>query len=137
MEDKMQNIHQRWIRKSPHSVRETADRLLAKLAEFPEVMIVADVDQQKVAALSNKKVDEAVCLLFQDTKLVGNLLASNIEVGFDLPIKAFIWKAKDGQVWIRCNDIDQMDDFYTLNGGNGAIEAIYSLLPGWLDHTVS
>lgn len=133
----MQNVNQRWVRKSPYSVRETADRLLAKLAEFPEVMIVADVDQQKVAALSSKCIDDAVCLMFQNTKLVGSLLSSNIEVGFELPIKAFIWKARDGQVWIRCTDIDHMNDFYQLNGGQGAIDAIYSLLPDWLDHTVS
>ena len=133
----MNNIHQRWIRKSPYSVRETADRLLAKLAEFPEVMIVADVDQQKIAELSGRNIDAAVCLIFQNTHLVGSLLSSNVEVGFELPIKAFIWKGEDGHVWIRCTDIDNMDDAYGLNGGMGAINAIYGLLPGWLDHTVS
>ncbi|WP_417329107.1 DUF302 domain-containing protein [Halomonas cupida] len=133
----MRGINQRWVRKSPYSVRETADRLLAKLAEFPEVMIVADVDQRKTAELSGKEVDDVVCLLFQNTKLVGTLLSANIEVGFELPIKALIWKAEDGQVWIRCNDIDHMNEAYQLNGGGGAIDAIYSLLPGWLDHTVS
>lgn len=127
----------RWMRKSPYSVRVTADRLLSKLAEFPEVMIVADVDQREVSALSDKEVEDAVCLMFQNTKLVGNLLSSNIEVGFELPIKAFIWKAKDGQVWIRCTDIDYMNDFHKLEGGNGAIEAIYGLLPDWLDHAVN
>lgn len=127
----------RWTRKSPYSVRATADRLLNKLAEFPEVMIVADIDQKDVAALSDKVVDDAVCLMFQNTKLVGSLLSSNIEVGFKLPIKAFIWKAKDGQVWIKCTDIDHMNDFYHLNGGQGAIDAIYGLLPGWLDYAVS
>ncbi|MFP2237286.1 hypothetical protein ACLEX4_01890 [Pseudescherichia vulneris] len=133
----MQGINQRWVRTSPYSVRETADRLLAKLAEFPEVMIIADVDQQKVAALSNKIVDEAVCLLFQNTHLVGSLLSSNIDVGFELPIKAFIWKTEDGRVQIRCTDIDHMNDFYHLNGGFGAIDTIFNLLPDWLDHTVS
>ena len=126
-----------WTRKSPYSVRVTADRLLSKLAEFPEVMIVADVDQQKVAALSGKVVDDAVCLMFQNTKLVGSLLSSNIEVGFELPIKAFIWKAKDGQIWIKCTDIDYMNDVYNLDGGQGAINAIYSLLPDWLNYAVS
>ena len=126
-----------WTRKSPYSVRVTADRLLSKLAEFPEVMIVADVDQQKVAALSGKVVDDAVCLMFQNTKLVGSLLSSNIEVGFELPIKAFIWKAKDGQIWIKCTDIDYMLDVYNLDGGQGAINAIYSLLPDWLNYAVS
>lgn len=133
----MKNINQRWVRKSPYSVRETADRLLAKLAEFPEVMIIAEVDQQQVATLSNKKVNDIICLLFQNSKLVGSLLASNIEVGFELPIKAIIWQAEDGQVWIRCTDIDDMNQRYQLDGGQGAIEAIYGLLPGWLDHTVS
>lgn len=133
----MEGINQRWVRKSPYSVRETADRLLAKLADFPEVMIVADVDQRKTAELSGKQVDDVVCLLFQNTKLVGNLLSANIEVGFELPIKALIWKARDGQVWIRCNDIDHMNEAYQLNGGGGAIDAIYNLLPDWLDHTVS
>jgi hypothetical protein len=83
------------------------------------------------------KIDDAVCLMFQNTKLVGSLLSSKIEVGFELPIKAFIWKAEDGQVWIRCTDINHMNDFYQLNGGYGAIDAIYSLLPGWLDHILT
>lgn len=133
----MQNVNQRWIRKSPYSVRDTADRLLTKLKEFPEVMIVADVDQKKVAALSDKKINDAICLMFQNTKLVGSLLSSNIDVGFELPIKAYIWQDKNKEVWIRCTDIDHMNDFYQLNGGVGAIDAIYSLLPNWLDHTVS
>lgn len=133
----MEDINQRWVRKSPYSVRETADRLLSRLAEFPEVMIVADIDQRNIAALSGVEVDDVICLLFQNTKLVGSLLSANIEVGFELPIKALVWKGQDGQVWIRCNDIDHMNEAYQLNGSNGAIDAIYNLLPDWLDYTVS
>lgn len=127
----------RWIRKSPHSVKKTADRLLTKLDEFPEVMRVARVDQQEVAKISGKKVNEAECILIQNTTLVGKLLNANLEAGFELPIKIFIWQADDRQVWIRCTDIDYLNDAYQLNGADGAIDAIYSLLPNWLDYMVS
>ncbi|WP_455427078.1 DUF302 domain-containing protein [Dryocola sp. LX212] len=131
------SYNSKWLRQSPYSVKETADRLLGKLAEYPSVMIIARVDQKKVAEFRDIKIREAECLLFQNCALVGKIISTNIEAGFDLPIKVFIWKADDGQVWIRCTDIDHMNNAYDLNGADGAVTEIYHLLPGWLDYTVS
>lgn len=129
--------NQKYLRQSPYSVKETAERLLGKLAEYPSIMIVARVDQRKVSEYIDVKINDAECLLFQNRALVGKIVSTNIDAGFELPIKAFIWQADSGQVWIRCTDITHMNDAYELNGAHGAISAIYSLLPAWLDYTVS
>lgn len=137
MEDKNTINEGRWVRKSSNSVKETADRLFTKLDAFPEVMRVARLNQQEVAGLSGKEVNSTECLLIQNTALVGKLLSANIEAGFELPIRVFIWQADDGQVWVRCTDIDHLDSAYQLNGADGAIAAINSLLPDWLDYMVA
>lgn len=137
MEDKKSISESRWVRKSSNSVKETADRLFTKLDAFPEVMRVARLNQQDIAMVSGKDVNAAECLLIQNTTLVGKLLSANLEAGFELPIRVFIWQADDGQVWVRCTDIDHLDSAYQLNGADGAIAAINSLLPDWLDYMVA
>lgn len=127
----------KWLRRSPYSVKETAERLFRKLAEHPSVMIVAHVEQNMIAEMAGKSIKDIECLMFQNRALVGKILSTNIEAGFELPIKALIWEDNAGQVWLRCTNIDRLNEEYDLQGAEGAIDAIYTLLPAWLDHSVS
>jgi uncharacterized protein (DUF302 family) len=127
----------KWLRRSPYSVKETAERLFQKLAEHASVMIIAHVEQNMIAEMAGKSIKDIECLMFQNRALVGKILSTNIEAGFELPIKALIWEDNAGQVWLRCTNIDRLNEEYDLQGAEGAIDAIYTLLPAWLDHSVS
>ncbi|QDH78545.1 DUF302 domain-containing protein [Echinicola soli] len=127
----------KWVRESPYSVKETADRLMAILKQYPTVLFIARIDQQKNAKSQGVGIDEMETLLFQNNALVGALFKANPEAAFELPIKATIWKDAKGKVQLRITDIDRLDKEYGLNGAFGAIAIIYDLLPPWLDILVS
>ena len=124
----------KWERDSPYSVKETADRLLVILKNYPAVVIISRINQQENAKLQGVEIDDLETLLFQNNALVGAIFSANPEAAFSLPIKATIWKDKTDIVRIRVTDIEQLDKIYGLNG---AIEIICDLLPPWLDILVS
>nr|WP_300309399.1 DUF302 domain-containing protein [Halomonas sp.] len=131
---KAQTNHWKW--KSPYSVKVTVDRLLAVVGRYPEVLKYDRIDQQAVAKVSGHDIRPAETVFFQNSKLVGKLLGTNIMVMEQLPIKTIVWEDESGQVWLQTPDIDHMDEHYNLNGGDGAIQAIYDLLPGWVEEAI-
>ncbi|QEM81840.1 DUF302 domain-containing protein [Halomonas binhaiensis] len=131
---KAQANHWKW--KSPYSVRVTVDRLLAVVDRYPEVLKYDRIDQQAVAKISGHSILPAETVFFQNSKLVGKLLSTNIMAMEQLPIKTIIWEDESGKVWLKTVDIDYMNEHYNLNGGDGAIQAIYDLLPGWVEEAV-
>lgn len=126
----------KWMRKSPYSVKVTMDRLQEILKEYPEVYKYDRIDQQEVAKVSGENIRPVEVAFFQNSTLVGKLLAANIEVAQVLPIKATVWEDENGQVWIHTIDMDKLNEEYKLNGAEGAIQSIFKLLPVWLDRTV-
>ncbi|WP_057657516.1 DUF302 domain-containing protein [Pseudoxanthomonas dokdonensis] len=126
-----------WRWKSPHSVQVTVDRLLKVVDRYPEVLKYDRIDQKAVARISGFDIRPAETVYFQNSKLVGSLLSTNIKVLEQLPIKTIVWEDDSGQVWLQTPNIDYMDEHYQLNGGKGAIQAIYNLLPGWVEEAVS
>lgn len=127
----------KWLRKSPYSVRETADRLEKIVTSYPTVYLVARLDQKKNAEPFGVRIEEAETLLFQNNALIGKLIRTNTDISFHLPIRAAIWKNREGGVMIRTTDFDALDRDLSLNGADGAMKIIHSLLPAWLDIVVS
>lgn len=131
---KAQENHWKW--KSPHTVSDTVDRLLAVVDRYPEVLKYNRIDQQAVAKISGHDIPPAETVFFQNSQLVGKLLHTNIMVLRELPIKTTVWEDESGQVWLQTPDIDDINEHYNLNGADGAIQAIYDLLPGWVEEAV-
>jgi uncharacterized protein (DUF302 family) len=131
---KAQTNHWKW--ESPYSVKVTVDRLLAVVGRYPEVLKYDRIDQQAVAKVSGHDIRPAETVFFQNAKLVGKLLGTNIMAIEQLPIKTIVWEDESGQVWLQTPNIDHMDQYYNLNGGDGAIQAIYDLLPGWVEEAI-
>ncbi len=125
-----------WKWKSPHTVRVTVDRLLDVVGRFPEVLKFERIDQQAVARISGHDIRPAEVVFFENSQLVGKLLNTNILAMEQLPIKTIVWEDEKGQVWLQTTNIDSMNDQYSLNGADGAIRAIYDLLPDWVEKTI-
>ena len=125
-----------WKWKSPHSVKVTVDRLLGVVNRYPEVLKYDRIDQQAVAKLSGHDIRPTEVVFFQNSKLVGSLLSANVKAAEQLPIKTIVWEDADRQVWLQTTNIDYLDSHYDLKGGGGAIQAIYDLLPAWVEETV-
>jgi len=126
----------KWKWKSPYSVKTTVDRLLAVVNRYPEVLKYDRIDQQAVAKISGHDIRPTEVVFFQNSKLVGSLLTANVMAVVQLPIKTIVWEDAQGQVWLQTPNIDALDADYDLKGGGGAIQAIYDLLPAWVEETV-
>ncbi|MFC5607247.1 DUF302 domain-containing protein [Variovorax soli] len=126
-----------WKWKSPYSVKTTVDRLLAVVNRYPEVLKYDRIDQQAVAKISGHDIRPTEVVFFQNSKLVGKLLTANVLAARELPIKTVVWEDDKGQVWLQTTNIDYLDSHYGLKGGDGAIQAIFDLLPGWVEETVA
>lgn len=127
----------KWLFKSPHSVKETIDRLLRAVDKNPEVLQYERIDQQAVSRLSGKEVRPAEYVSFQNSLLVGQLLSLNIRTVEVLPMQVVAYEAEDGQVWLVTNNPDYMDSHYNLQGGNGLIAQIHDLFPRWVEQALS
>lgn len=134
--DRKMNNTTKWKRQSPYSVKVTMDRLMEVLKEYPEVFKYNRIDLQEVAKISGKHIKPVEVAFFQNSTLVGKLLFANIEAAQLLPIKATVWEDEKGKVWIQTTDMDYLNEHFKLDGADGAIDAIYKLLPGWLDRIV-
>lgn len=127
----------KWLFKSPHSVKETLDRLLRAIDKNPEVIKYDRIDQQAVSRIAGKEVRPAECVFFQNSHLVGLLLSLNIRTAEVLPMQAVAYEDDDGQVWLVTNNPNYMDEHYNLNGGDGIIDKINQLFPSWVEEALS
>jgi len=127
----------KWLFKSPHSVKETIDRLLRAIDKNPEVLQYERIDQQAISKIAGKNVRPAECVSFQNSHLVGILLELNIRTVEVLPMQAVAYEDDTGQVWLVTNNPNYMDEHYNLNGGNGIIKQINELFPGWVEEALT
>jgi len=84
---------------SPWSVRETADRIEAVLAA-KKIKLFARIDQTAEAAAVGLKLRPTVLLIFGDPGKGTPLMESYPSLAIDLPLKALIWEAKPGEVYL-------------------------------------
>jgi uncharacterized protein (DUF302 family) len=88
---------------SRHSVADTAGRLEALLRERG-VLIFARIDFSADAARAGLAMRPEQLLVFGNPKAGTPLMQAEPVAGLDLPLKALIWEAADGQVWIAYNE---------------------------------
>jgi uncharacterized protein (DUF302 family) len=88
---------------SAHSVRETADRLEARL-KARGVLVFARIDFSGDAARAGLTMRPEQLLIFGNPKAGTPLMVAVPTAGLDLPIKALIWESADGSVAIAYND---------------------------------
>ena len=89
--------------KSPHSVADTATKLVAVLQERG-LKLFARVDHAGGAASINQKLRPTEVLIFGNPQGGTPFMACQQSVGIDLPLKALVWQDEAGQVWFGYND---------------------------------
>jgi uncharacterized protein (DUF302 family) len=89
--------------KSPHSPKETIDRLEAKAKER-NLNIFLRVDHAAGAARINKTLRPTELLIFGNPQGGTPLMECSQTAGIDLPLKALAWQDAQGQTWLGYND---------------------------------
>ncbi|MDT8385603.1 MAG: DUF302 domain-containing protein [Gammaproteobacteria bacterium] len=89
--------------KSPHSVRQTMDRL-ESVVGAAGMKVFARVDHAAGAATIGKQLRPTQLLIFGNPKGGTPFMECAQTVGIDLPVKALVWQDEAGQVWLGYND---------------------------------
>ncbi len=89
--------------KSSHDVVNTADRLETALSS-KGMTIFARIDHAGGAKSVGLELRPTVLVIFGNPKAGTALMQCQQLAAIDLPQKALIWQAEDGQVWLTYND---------------------------------
>ena len=84
--------------KSPHDVKNTADRLEAVLKE-KGMTVFLRINHSKGARKVGEKLRPTELVIFGNPKVGTPLMQCSQTVAIDLPQKALIWQDEGGQVW--------------------------------------
>jgi uncharacterized protein (DUF302 family) len=84
---------------SPWPVRETAERIEAVLSA-KKIKLFARIDQSAEAAVVGLNLRPTLLLIFGDPGKGTPLMESYPTLAVDLPLKALIWEAKPGEVYL-------------------------------------
>lgn len=87
---------------SGFSVNETADRLVS-LLQAKGIKIFARIDQAAEARAVGLSMPETQLVIFGDPKAGTPLMVKTPSLALDLPLKALVWQAGDGKVWLSYN----------------------------------
>ena len=89
--------------KSPHTARDTMDRLEATVKERG-LTVFARIDHAAGAAKVSKTLRPTELLIFGNPQGGTPLMECAQTAGIDLPLKALVWQDEAAQVWLGYND---------------------------------
>jgi uncharacterized protein (DUF302 family) len=85
-----------------HSVAETVNQL-ESLLKAKGIKIFSRIDQAAEAQAAGLTMRPMVLLIFGDPKAGTPLMNRYPSIAVDLPLKALVWEATDGKVWLSYN----------------------------------
>jgi uncharacterized protein (DUF302 family) len=90
-------------KKSPHSAKETIDRLEKVLTEkgITVAMRWSHGDRAEAVGVALRPTE---LIVFGNPRLGSHLMTSEQTAGIDLPLKALAWTDAEGQTWLSYND---------------------------------
>jgi uncharacterized protein (DUF302 family) len=106
------------------SVAETVDRLESSLTG-KGIKVFARLDQAGKAKAVGLTMRPMVLLIFGDPKAGTPLMILHPSLAMDLPLKALVWEAADGRVWLSYNSPEFLQQRHRLNAPPfGAVEKL-------------
>src|SRR5580692_7531003 len=106
------------------SVAETVDRLESSLTG-KSIKIFARIDQAGEAKAVGLTMRPMVLLIFGDPKAGTPLMVLHPSLAMDLPLKALVWEAADGKVWLSYNSPEFLRQRHGLSAAPfGAVEKL-------------
>ncbi len=97
-----------------HSVAETAERL-ESLLQSKGMKIFARIDQAAEAKAVGLAMRPMVLLVFGNPLAGTPLMIAHPSIAMDLPLKALVWEAADGKVWLSYNSPEFLQQRHGLN----------------------
>lgn len=89
--------------RSPHSAKETVDRLDA-VAKARNLVVFLRVDHAAGAQKIGRSLRPTELLVFGNPQGGTPLMECAQSAGIDLPLKALAWQDESGRVWLAYND---------------------------------
>lgn len=123
------------VKKSPHSVAATIDRLVEALKKRG-IAIAARVDHGAAAERVGEKLPPTQLLIFGNPKLGTPLMQANRKVGLDLPMKALAWSDDSGQVWLAYVRPAVLKSEFGISGRDHVIAAMEQALDALTNEAV-
>jgi uncharacterized protein (DUF302 family) len=96
-----------------NSVEETANRL-ELLLKNKGMKIFARIDQAAEAKAAGLAMRPMVLLIFGNPQAGTPLMVQYPSLAMDLPLKALVWEAADGKVWLSYNSPDFLQQRHSL-----------------------
>jgi uncharacterized protein (DUF302 family) len=113
---------------SQHSARDTVERLIAALAKR-NLTVFARVDHAAGAASIGLPLRPTEVVIFGNPKGGTALMQDRQTAGLDLPLKALVWEAADGEVYLTYNDPHWIAQRHGLGTASaGAVDALAKAL---------
>jgi uncharacterized protein (DUF302 family) len=97
-----------------HSVAETVDKLEA-LLKVKGMTVFARIDQAAEAQAAGLTMHPTVLMIFGDPRAGTPLMNRYPSLAIDLPLKALIWQAADGKVWLSYNSPEFLQERHGLD----------------------
>jgi len=97
-----------------HPVAETADRL-ESLLKAGGLKIFSRIDQAAEAASVDLTMKPMVLLIFGNPKAGTPLMNRYPSLALDLPLKALLWEAVDGGVWLSYNSPEYLQQRHGMD----------------------
>lgn len=112
---------------SRHGAPETVQRLKAAIAAA-KLTLFAEIDHTAGARAVGLDLPYTTVLIFGSPTAGTPLMAAAPSLAIDLPLKALVWQAGDGSVWIGCNAPTWLGARHHLpSSAAAALAAIYRL----------
>jgi uncharacterized protein (DUF302 family) len=113
---------------SQHSAHDTMERLIAALGKR-SLTVFARVDHAAGAASVGLPLRPTEVVLFGNPKGGTALMQDRQTAGIDLPLKALVWEAADGKVFLTYNDPHWIAQRHGLGAASaGAVDALTKAL---------
>lgn len=109
------------------SVKETADRLVAALAERG-IKVVARVDHAAGAKAAGFDMPSTEVVMFGNPKLGTPLMLVNPEIAIELPMKIVIWQDKGGKVQLGYLNPSSLKQRYAISNNDEVFNTMSSAL---------
>ncbi len=97
-----------------HSVAETVERLEV-LLQSKGMKIFARIDQAAEAKIVGLAMPPMVLFIFGNPQAGTPLMIAHPSLAMDLPLKALVWEAADGKVWLSYNSPEFLQQRHGLS----------------------
>ncbi len=116
-----------WITlKSPHSVADTADKLVAAV-EGAGAKVFARVDHAAGAKAVGAELEPTVLVIFGNPKVGTPIIKADRRAGLELPIRVLIWE-ENGATTIGYDDPRNLKAKYSIDGADDSFAAMAGAL---------